>query len=113
MEHSMPSALVAMQSADSQSAPDVHAEPRPIGEYGARMHSWLKHSCIAAQSESALQVISDGTFASRNAFSASTRVSAPNDVQLGSPNEVTPTSTVSPPICANDGPPESPEHLPV
>src|SRR5690348_9498703 len=48
-----------------------------------------------------------------NARSASTRVSAPNWVHALSPNDVIPTSTSLPSIVANDGPPESPLHLPL
>src|ERR1700744_5808239 len=44
IEHSWPSSLVATQSPDSQSAPEPHDEPKPIGEYGSRMHCDSKHS---------------------------------------------------------------------
>src|SRR6185503_11703755 len=54
-----------------------------------------------------------GMCSSRNAASASTRVSAPMYLQSSSPNDVTPTTWLMPLIDANDGPPLSPLHLPL
>jgi hypothetical protein len=46
-----------------------------------------------------------------NEANASTRVSVAPAAQLGSPEDVTPTITSTPPIVAKAGPPESPLHV--
>src|SRR5690606_3240490 len=56
---------------------------------------------------------SSGATWARKSAAASTRMSAPKNSQFWSPNEVMPTTVCLPPIIANEGPPLSPEHLPV
>src|SRR5262245_24032392 len=97
------------QMPESHSAFAAQVWPSPPSANGATMHRPSKQTS-PGQSSSVSQ---PSMFFWMNCLSTSVRVSAASCVHCGSPNEVTPMSVVLPSSCTNEGPPESPRHLPL
>src|SRR5450755_3196906 len=67
---------------ESQSVFAVQSAPTPVVEYGVTMHVCAKQTWFATVQSASVSQTRSGTCAVMNAFSASTRVSAPNVAQV-------------------------------